>query len=168
MRLLTSFALLLSSTVAPAQRSDGDWSKSLPAGTVVSVYNIDGNITVLPGSGNRVEVSSPKGRDGRRAGDRYVVVQEFPHEVVVCVLVRDTDESCDEDGAHMHPRRSRWSQDDNQMDVTVRVPSSMTARAHAVSGDISITGAHGDVYGHSVSGDVRMDELYATSIRAES
>jgi DUF4097 and DUF4098 domain-containing protein YvlB len=44
----------------------------------------------------------------------------------------------------------------------------MQVDAHNVSGNVSIVGAEGDVRGRSVSGDVRMQQLRVSSIKAES
>jgi DUF4097 and DUF4098 domain-containing protein YvlB len=162
-----SLFILAAPGAASAQRSDFDWSKTLSAGTVVAVHNINGNVTVVPGTGNHVEVSGVRRGAARSANDLYVAVKEFSGEVDVCVLMKDSDESCDEDGAHMRSRRSHWN-DDVRMDVTVHLPASMQIKAHSVSGDVSITGAQGDVYANSVSGDIRMDDLHASSIRAET
>lgn len=169
MRTLPALSLLaLAAGIAPAtvraQRDDFQWSKSEAAGTVVSVHDISGDITYLPGSGSTVEVTARRhGSDS----DVYTVVKEYSQHVVVCVLYRDTDESCDEDGAHMHSHdRSRGR--DATMDVTVRLPASMLADAHSVSGDIRMDGAHGDVRAGSVSGDLTMRNLSATSIRANT
>ncbi len=156
-----SFLALVAST-AGAQRSDFQWSKSEAVGTVVSVHNINGDITYLPGSGSTVEVTAM--RHGSDA-NVYTVVKEYSGKVVVCVLWHDTDESCDEDGSHMHSHDRRWG-DHGSMDVTVKLPASMVAEAGSVSGDIRIDGAHGDVRAATVSGDVTLRNLHATAVRA--
>jgi DUF4097 and DUF4098 domain-containing protein YvlB len=162
-----SLFVLAAPCVASAQRSDFDWAKALSAGTVIAVHNISGSVTVVPGTGNRVEISAVRHGVARGANDVYVAVKEYTSEVDVCVLMKDSDESCDQEGAHMRSRRSHWD-DDVRMDVTVHLPASMRIKANSVSGDVSITGAQGDVYASSVSGDIRMDDLHASSIRAET
>ena len=163
MRALLGLSLLaLAGGTAGAQHSDFQWSKAEPAGTVVSVHDINGDITYLPGSGSTVEVTAV--RHGSDA-DVYTVVKEYSGKVVVCVLWHDTDESCDEDGSHMHSHDRHWG-DRGSMDVTVKLPASMVADAGSVSGDIRIEGAHGDVRAATVSGDVRLRELQATSVHA--
>ncbi len=162
--LLGLTAIALTAATASAQRSDFHWSKSEAAGTVVSVHNINGDVTFQPGSGTTVDVSATRhGSDG----DVYTVVKEYSHQVVVCVLWRDSDESCDEDGSHMHSHDRHWG-DRGSMDVTVTLPASMIAQASSVSGDIRIDGARGEVRATTVSGDVRLRDLHATSVRATS
>lgn len=167
MRILPAFtALALAATAgaAGAQRSDFQWSKAEAAGTVVSVHNINGDVTVVPGSGSTVEVTAVHhGSDDRI----YTVVREFSGRVVVCVLWHDTDESCDEHGAEMHSHDRSWG-DRGSMDVTVKLPASMVIDAGTVSGDIRIEGAHGDVRASAVSGDLKLRDLHATSVRATS
>ena len=157
-------ALALAAATAGAQRSDFQWAKAEAAGTIVAVHNISGDVTVLPGTGSTVEVTAVRhGSDS----DVYTVVKEYSGRVVVCVLWHDSDESCDEDGAHMHSHNRQWG-DRSSMDVTVKLPASMVADAGSVSGDIRIDGAHGDVRASTVSGDVRLRDLQATSVRATS
>jgi len=163
MRALLGLSLLaLVGGTAGAQRSDFQWSKAEAAGTVVSVHNINGDITYLPGTGSTVEVIALRhGSDS----DVYTVVKEYSGKVVVCVLWHDTDESCDEDGSHMHSHDRNWG-DRGSMDVTVKLPASMVAEAGSVSGDIRIDGAHGDVHAATVSGDVTLRNLQATAVHA--
>ncbi len=167
MRTLIGLSLvaLAAAAAAPApalaQSGDFQWSKSEPAGTVVTVSDITGDVTYLPGSGSTVEVTA------RRHGsdDVYTVVKEYDRHVVVCVLYHDTDESCDEDGAHMHSHNRHWGRE-SEMDVTVKLPASMLADARTVSGDVRIDGAHGDVRAASVSGDLTLRNLDATAVHA--
>ena len=163
MRALLGLSLLaLAAGAAGAQRSDFQWSKSEAAGTVVAVHDINGDINYVPGTGSTVEVTAV--RHGSDAGI-YTVVKEYSGKVVVCVLWHDTDESCDEDGSHMHSHDRHWG-DRGSMDVTVKLPASMVADAGSVSGDIRIDGAHGDVQAATVSGDVTLRDLHATSVHA--
>ncbi|HEY5219915.1 MAG TPA: DUF4097 family beta strand repeat-containing protein [Gemmatimonadaceae bacterium] len=168
MRPLFGLSLLvITATSAVAQGGEFQWSKAEPASTVVTVHDINGDVSYLPGTGSTVEVTARRHGDSRDNGDVYTVVKEYPQHVVVCVLFKNTDESCDEDGAHMHSHRDRWG-NDASMDVTVKLPSSMLADAHSVSGDIRIDGAQGDVRASTVSGDVKLRNLNATSVRATS
>lgn len=164
MRTLLGLSLVaLTAAAAGAQRPDFQWSKTESPGTVVAIYNINGDVTVLPASGNTVKVTA----DRHGSSDRvYTTVREFSGRVVVCVLWRDTDESCDENGAHMHSH-DRWGTH-GSMDVTVELPATMPADARSVSGDVRISGAHGAVRAASVSGDLTLRGLYATSVHASS
>ena len=168
MRMLLGLSLVaLTAASAGAQQNDFQWSKAEAAGTRVSVHNITGDVTVRPGTGSTVEVTARRHGEARSDNDVYTVVREYAQHVVICVLYRDTDESCDEDGAHMHSHNRRWG-NDASMDVTVTLPASMQIEAGSVSGDIHVDGAHGDVRASTVSGDVTLRNLSATSVRATS
>jgi lia operon protein LiaG len=54
------------------------------------------------------------------------------------------------------------------MTLEVAVPANVTVDAGSVSGDISMTGVHGDVTAGSVSGDITMDHLHASSVHAST
>ncbi|MDE3174365.1 MAG: DUF4097 family beta strand repeat protein [Gemmatimonadota bacterium] len=163
MRTLIAVSMLtLAAAPVLAQGSDFQWSKAEPAGTVVSVHDITGDISFVPGAGSTVEVTAR--RHGADA-DVYTVVKEYDKHVVVCVLYRDTDESCDEEGAHMQSHDRHWGREAS-MDVTVKLPASMMADARSVSGDVHIDGAHGDVHASSVSGDLTLRNLSAAAVRA--
>ncbi len=166
MRTLLALSFVaLTAGVASAQHTDFQWSKAEDAGTVVSVHDITGDVTYLPAGGSTVEVTTR--HHGGSDDDVYVTVKEYSRHVVVCVLYRDTDASCDEDGAHMHSHDRHWGRDAT-IDVTVRLPVTMLADAHSVSGDVHMDGAHGDVRATSVSGDLTLRNLAATGVYANS
>jgi DUF4097 and DUF4098 domain-containing protein YvlB len=86
-------------------------------------------------------------------------------------VYRDFDVECSEDGMRVndHGRRSRdrdW--DHASIDIHVRMPRTMRLSAGSVSGDVTVTGAEGEVRGSSVSGEVRLTRLRASSVRASS
>jgi Toastrack DUF4097 len=166
MRTLLGLSLVaLTAGGAGAQHADFQWSKPEAAGTVVSVHDISGDVTYVPATGNTVEVTTR--RHGGADDDAYVAVKEYTRQVVVCVLYQDADASCDEDGAHMHSNGRNWGHDAT-IDVTIHLPATMRADAHSVSGDVHIDGAHGDVRAASVSGDLTLRNLDATSVHATS
>jgi DUF4097 and DUF4098 domain-containing protein YvlB len=54
------------------------------------------------------------------------------------------------------------------MSLEVAVPTTLLVSASNVSGDVLITGAHGNVEASTVSGDVRLEKLHADGVRASS
>jgi hypothetical protein len=166
-RLLT-FATLVASLSAPAlaqNRGDFHWEKALPAGNEVSVHNVTGNIKITPSTSGKVEIVGIK-RGSSRYFDRVRAdVEESSHGISVCVLYDDSDSYCDGRGVHMHGDRD-WN--DVSMDLELAVPTNLVVSASSVSGNVGITGAQGDIEASSVSGDVRMDRLRASSVRAHS
>lgn len=175
-----SFALLLLAAPVAAQQAstssrttDFRWEKALAAGSLVSVHNLNGNVSVSPSTSGKVEVVGVK--RGRYPEDVTLEVVETSRGVMVCAMYRGRDVTCDEDGYRVHDdrRRSRRSRDDDwddtEINIAVKLPKDLRVSAHSVSGDVEITGAEGQVRAGSVSGSVRLDRLRATTgIRASS
>jgi DUF4097 and DUF4098 domain-containing protein YvlB len=165
-RLLSlGFIACLSLPAAAQNRGDFRWEKALAAGNEVSIHNINGDIKVTPSTNGQVSIVGTK-----RGSDRYfdrikAEVQETSHGIVVCVVQDDTDSYCDDRGVHMHGDHD-WN--NVRMDLEVSVPANLTVSASSVSGNVDITGANGDVEAGSVSGDIRLAHLRATSVRAHT
>lgn len=165
----TLFATLVVPAVAFAQQSDFRWDRAIAAGKEVSVYNISGNIKVTASTSGKVEVVGVKHGNSRYFDRIKADVQETANGVIVCVLYTSSDSYCDERGQHSNNRGGRWNDaEDIEMSLEVAVPSNLLVSAHNVSGDVSVTGAHGNVDVSSVSGDVRLDKLHADGVRATS
>jgi len=175
LRRLVPVALIaaLATPTLAQTRGDFHWDKALAAGNEVSVHNINGNITVIPSTSGRVEVVGIK----RGTGDLERIraeVKETSHGVVICVLDSNPDSYCDERGMHSDSRNNdrnyRGDRDWNNvsMNLEVSVPTNLQVSANSVSGDVSITGATGDVRANSVSGDLKLDRLRASSVVANT
>jgi DUF4097 and DUF4098 domain-containing protein YvlB len=164
---LVSLGFIACVALPAAAQNHGDfrWEKALPAGNEVSIHNINGDIKVTPSTNGRVTVVGIK-RGNNRDFDRIKAeVQETSHGITVCVIQDDSDSYCDDRGIH-----SRGDHDWNHvsMDLEVAVPSNLTVSAGSVSGSVDINGAVGDVDASSVSGDVRLTHLRASSVHAHS
>ena len=179
-----SFALLLLAALAfaplgagaaqqtPSRAPDFKWEKALAPGSLVSLHNLNGDVTVTPSTSGKVEVVGVK--RGRYADEVTLEVVETSRGIMVCAMYRSKDVECDESGYRVHDdRRSRRGRDDDwddaQIDMVVKVPRDLRVSAGSVSGDVEVTGAEGNVRASSVSGNVRLDKLRAaTAIRASS
>jgi hypothetical protein len=166
------FAVLLLAVAAPlaAQQPDFKWEKTLSPDKVVSLHNLSGNVTVVPSTSGKVEITGIR-RGGRSAEDVTIEVFESDRGITACSMYRRMDMECDDDGFHSHSRRGSRDRDyDNgRIDMEVKLPKGMRLSANSVSGDVRITGAEGNVRGGSVSGDVRLESLHATTtVRASS
>ena len=152
-----------------APQADFRWEKALAAGSAVRLHNINGDITVTAGTGDRVEIVGVK-RGNRRYFDNVTIeIVEASDGIVACAMFEDADMECSENGLRSRGRRDRdddW--DDVSIDMQVRLPRGMRVSAGSVSGDVSVTGAEGDVRVSSVSGDVDARRLRASSVRATS
>jgi hypothetical protein len=170
-----SLALFLLSAVAlpaAAQQPDFRWEKALAAGSTVSLHNLNGEITVTPSTSGKVEIVGVKHGNSRYYEDITLEVVETSRGITVCSMFKDADMECDDRGMRMHDRGRRGRRDrdweDLQIDIEVKLPKNMLIDAHAVSGNVSVVGAEGDVRAGSVSGNVRMERLRVTSIKASS
>jgi DUF4097 and DUF4098 domain-containing protein YvlB len=161
-------AVAIAAAPALAQtRGDFHYDKALTAGSEVSIHNINGDIKVTPSTNGKVEVVGIKHGNGRNLDRIKAQVQESSHGISICVLYDDADSYCDDDGVHMHGRGDRdWG--NASMTLEVSVPANVVVSAGSVSGDVAISGAHGDVSASTVSGDIRLDRLHATSVNAHS
>ena len=153
--------------LAQSRSEDFHWERRLAAGQRVRAININGDITVTPSPSGRVEIIGIK-RGSSRDFDRIRAdVKETDNGIVVCVVRVDADDECDERGYH-----HRSNDDDDwgraSMNLDIKLPSSVGIDASAVSGDVSVAGAEGDVHATSVSGDVRLERLRASSVEVRS
>ncbi|HEX7938029.1 MAG TPA: DUF4097 family beta strand repeat-containing protein [Gemmatimonadaceae bacterium] len=174
MRLTFTALVLACAAPLAAQQADFHWEKQLSADKTVSLHNLNGRITVTPSTSGKVEIIGTR-HGGRRAEDVTIEVYESDRGITACSMFKTADMECDDDGMHMHDngwgRRGRdrdrdW--DDASIDMEVKVPKGMRVSASNVSGNVRIVGMEGNVRGGSVSGDVRMESLRATSVRASS
>lgn len=172
--LLLAAPLSAQQTTAPAQSTAPDfrWEKALAAGSHVSLHNISGNVDVTPSTSGKVEVVGVRRGRGRYADEMTLEVVEHTRGITVCAIDKSRDMTCDEDGLRSHDDRRRRSRDDDwdrgEINIVVKLPKGLRVSAGSVSGDVSITGAEGVVKGSSVSGDVELRNLRASSVRATS
>jgi DUF4097 and DUF4098 domain-containing protein YvlB len=168
-----ALSLLCASVAAaqtPARQADFRWEKALPAGSTVGVHNLNGDVTVSLSTTGKVEIVGVKRGRARSVDEVTIEVVETSRGIMVCSMFRNADADCDERGLRHNSRRG-WRDDDwddVSIDIDVRLPKEMLVDAHSVSGNVSVVGAEGDVRAGSVSGDVRMERLKATSVRASS
>jgi len=165
------FVILLLAGVSPlaAQQPDFKWEKAIAPDKVVSLHNLSGNITVSPSTSGKVEITGIR-RGGRDSADVTIEVYESDRGITACSMYRRMDMECNDNGFSAHSNRGSRGRDydDGRIDMEVKLPKGMRVSASSVSGDVRITGAEGSVRGGSVSGDVRLDALRATSVHASS
>lgn len=147
------YAMLLiaiSAAPAAAQSRNWQWSKAIPAGKVIAIKTILGDVSATPASGNTVEVVGTKRGRGNPDAIR-IVAEEHADGVTICALY-DDQEDCD-DGSHNGSDRD----DDNiGVDFEVRVPRGVRFNGSSVTGNVEARGLTADVKASSVSGNVRV------------
>lgn len=170
MRIAPALAmtLLCAPIVAQSQTRDGDfhWERRLTAGQRVHARNINGDITVTPSSSGRVEIVGVR-RGGGRSADRLTAeVTETSDGVMVCVVHADADDECDGKGYHRHGDDDDWG--NASMSLEIKLPSGLEIDASSVSGNVDVVGAQGNVHAGSVSGDLHLERLQASSVEART
>lgn len=175
-----AFALLACALLAPganAQSSrhsgtpDFTWSGAIASGKSVRLRNLSGDVTVTVGTSDKAEITGWVPRNDRNKDEVTIQVHQLSGGgLIACVVYKEMDSQCDEDGYHVSSHNDdRWGRHDHpSMDMEVKLPRGTIVDASSVSGDLVITGAEGDVRGTSVSGDVRLEGLHATSVEARS
>lgn len=170
--LVAAAPLAAQQTSQSTTPQDFKWEKALAAGSVVGLHNISGNIDVSLSTSGKVEVTGVRRGRGRYADALTLEVIEHSRGITVCAINKDREQTCDEDGLRSRDDRRRRYRDDDwdygDLDIVVKMPKTMRVHAGSVSGNVRITGAEGIVRGSSVSGDVEMRALRATSVRASS
>jgi DUF4097 and DUF4098 domain-containing protein YvlB len=151
--------------VNAGRQADIHLEKTLAAGSTVSVHNISGDVRVVAGNGSKVEINGYKHGNRRYYDDATIEVVESPDGISICAMFKDADMECTARGLRVHD-----SDHDHDLDIDIEVtlPKSMVVSANSVSGDVSVIGAEGFVKGGSVSGDVVMQHLRASSVAAGS
>lgn len=156
-------AALLMAAGAPAlgaqegrlERDAFTWSGKIPEGRWIMVRNLNGPIEVMPGSGDRVEVTGT--RHTRRGDPTYVrfEVQKFGasgQDVLICALWGENS-TCNEEG--YRSRSSGRSRENNvSVEFKVRVPRGVKVAAHGVNGEVRVEGVASQVDASSVNGGV--------------
>ncbi|MDB4907883.1 MAG: hypothetical protein JWO05_2667 [Gemmatimonadetes bacterium] len=150
---------------------DFTWSGALASGKSVRLRNLSGDVNVSVGTGDKAEITGWIPRGDRNRDEVTIEVHQLSGGgLIACVVYKDMDSRCDDDGYHVSSHNDdRWGRHDHpSMDMEVRLPRGTIVDASSVSGDLVIIGAEGDVRGTSVSGDVRLEGLHATSVEARS
>lgn len=157
--------------MAAQTQSDFRWERVLPAGNEVSIHNISGNIKVTASTTGKVEVVGVKHGSSRYFDRIKADVQQTSRGVTICVLYDDND-TCDDRGYHSNNNRRGRDRDrdwnDVSMSLEVAVPTNLLVSASSVSGDVTMSGSHGDVEASSVSGDIRLEKLHASGVSAHT
>lgn len=161
---LVAGAIFISTPVL-AQSGDFHWERAVAAGKRVSISNISGDIRVTTSTSGKVEVTGVKRGDSGDFDRIKASAEETANGVVICVVYDDPEGTCrnHEDGWRNNRRGA-----DVRMSLEVAVPTNLQVSASNVSGDISLTGAHGNIEVTTVSGDVRAERLHADAIEANS
>jgi hypothetical protein len=164
--LAFSAATLVAADLASAQTTQRErdafqWAGHVPSGQWVTVRNLNGDITVEPTSGNRVEVTATK--SWRRGDPSQVRIEVSKHgagneSVLVCAIWTENT-ICDENRYSTRSSGARRESNDTKVDFVVKVPRGVKVHINSVNGGLSVDGATSEVRAGTVNGNV---EAYST------
>lgn len=132
---------------------DGDfrWAGTIARGKAIHVQNINGGIEAMPASGNQVEVTAVKhaGHHGDPDEITFDVV-ESDAGVKICVVYPNQEgEPC-----RRESKKGSGSNNDTEVEFTVRVPAGVNTVISTVNGDVDARGLGGDLSAHTVNGTI--------------
>jgi hypothetical protein len=136
-----------------ARESDNafDWSGAIPSGSWLRIKNLNGPITVEPGTGSTAEVHAVKEwRRGDPSAVRFAVVKDGDN-VTICALWHDA--TCDASGYQSRGGR-RNENNDVSVRFVVKLPRGVRMDANTVNGSLNIGGASAEVVAHTVNGGI--------------
>lgn len=159
-----------------AIQEETSWHGWVPAGQIVEVNNIYGNISAEPASGDEIEVVATK-RGFSDPSRVAIEVVEHKGGLTICAVYPDADPARPFDCRPSHgggfsaastsdsTAHVRWDNggggdvllNDLRVDFVVRLPKRLRFIGRTVDGDVSAHMLEQDVEAHSVRGDVRVD-----------
>jgi DUF4097 and DUF4098 domain-containing protein YvlB len=159
-RLLSaSLILAFAAPTLLAQESGRDfrWEGAVASGKWVKLQNVNGDVEVVPASGNRVEVTAIKRNRDRDTDDVRIEVTRYgtnDENVFICAIWGEA--TCDAERGYNSPRRRNRHNDDDNTEVhfTVRVPRGVNVDVGTVNGGVDVRGTTGEVHASSVNGGV--------------
>lgn len=137
------------------ERDAFTWEGRVREGRWIMVRNLNGTVEVLPGSGDKVEVTAAR---YTRRGDpdfvRFEVKKFGPNEgdVLICALWGENS-TCDERGYRSRHDSRRRNHEVN-VEFRVRVPRGVKVAAFSVNGEVSVDGVDSEVDAETVNGAV--------------
>ena len=160
LRVLATSLMVLTLAAPAAAQQDRDfrWEGAVRSGRWVKVQNINGDVDVVPASGDRVEITAVKRGRGDPETVRIEVTRYGPSEENVFVCAIWNDATCDAERGYQSRRGRKDHHDDDDDDVevtfTVRVPRGVNVDAGTVNGGVDVRGVTGEVHAASVNGGV--------------
>jgi hypothetical protein len=140
----------------PAAAQDFAWNGTVPAGQVIEIKGINGDIRAVAASGGQVRVTAVKDADDDDPEEVRIEVVEHAGGVTICAVYparrgREPNEC-------RPGRAGRNSSHDNDVEVEFRVevPRGVRLAARTVNGDVEAASIAADVDARTVNGDVRV------------
>lgn len=137
-------------------QKDFRWSGGVEAGRTVTLRGVNGDIHAEPSSGNQVEVVADK--RARRSNPDDVEIKVVEHEggVTICAVYPNSEGKPANDCRPGKEWSSHVSNNDVEVNFTVRVPQGVNLSAHTVNGEIETGLIGADVEAFTVNGSIRI------------
>ncbi len=132
------------------------WNGRVNAGQSIEVRGINGNIRADPSTGDQVEVIANK--QARRSNPDDVQIKVVEHEggVTICAVYPSSDSKQVNDCRPGKDWSSHVSNNDVQVDFTVRVPQGVSFSGRTVNGEIETGMMGSDVEAFTVNGSIKI------------
>jgi hypothetical protein len=128
-------------------------NERVPAGEWIRVRNVNGEIRVVPASGDRVEITATK--TWRRGDPQQVRIEQRKSSdgsILVCAFWTE-NATCSENSYNSR-NEGRSRNNDVAVDFEVRVPKGVKVGVWSVNGQVSVDGATDEVNASTVNGTV--------------
>ena len=141
---------------APVAAQDFAWNGTVPAGQVIEIKGINGDIQAVAASGGQVRVTAVKEADDDDPEEVRIEVVEHAGGVTICAVYparrgREPNECRPGSGG-----RNSSHDNDVEVDFRVEVPRGVRLVARTVNGDVEAASIAADVDARTVNGDVRV------------
>ncbi len=150
-------ALLAGALAAPARAQDANsfaWDGKVPAGGWVKVRDLNGDVRVESGSGDRVVITAVKRARRGDPKDVRIEVRRYGNDnVLVCALWNE-QATCDEDGYHSNGNGGWTRGNDVNVEFLVKLPKGVNVGAYTTNGEVRVAGATAEVDARTTNGDV--------------
>ena len=138
-----------------------EWEGSIAAGKAIEIKGISGKVEALSASGNQVQVIATK--SSRRSDISSVQIETIEHDggVTICAVYPSRDADRENECRAGTEGRMNTSDNDVEVNFTVRVPAGVRFIGRNVNGNVEATSIEGDVEAYTINGQV---EVSATGL----
>ena len=160
-------AFILSAVPAGmSAQEDWTWRGNVASGKTMEIRNLNGSVSVLPGTGSQVVVTAT--RHARKSDIESVTMKVIEHAdgVTICSMY-PTPENAKRVNECLPGGGGSMSNQNNDVNVNyvVRVPAGVKVAAHTVNGGVSAEGLSADVDAGSVNGSIDVSTRGQVSAR---
>lgn len=152
---LGMLAAVLVATPALAQ-DRWTWRKAIPAGRIIEIKGINGDIAATAATGNEVEVVATKSAKRSDPDDVKIEVVEHAGGVTICAVYPTPRNKPDNECRPGEKGRMNSQNNDTDVDWEVRVPRGLEFAGRTVNGSVRGSGLTAGVSAHTVNGSVRL------------